>query len=271
MKKSNGYWTKEKCHEVALMCQLRSQFEHKYKRAYENCRVNGWLEEICSHMIKEYKLSKKLKPDGYWNNKENCINAILECNNLKEFREKYNHAYRKLKKDGSLNELCSNIMSSNYRFNYWTQEKCKESALKCESRKIFKEKYPTAYEKSRKNNWLDELCLHMKKNYIDNSKRIIYAYEFTDNYVYVGLTCNLKKRLRTHLCDKDSSVYKHIKETNLIPIYKLLTDYISIFEASEQEIYYIEYYKKIGFTMLNKIKGGGLGGYYIKYNKEKKY
>ncbi len=30
-------------------------------------------------------------------------------------------------------------------------------------------------------------------------KRCIYAYEFSDNYVYVGLTLNLDKRNNRHL------------------------------------------------------------------------
>ena len=48
---------------------------------------------------------------------------------------------------------------------YWTYERCKEEALKYESRSDFKRKNNYAYISSRKNKWLDEICVHMlKKN-----------------------------------------------------------------------------------------------------------
>lgn len=46
-----GYWTKEKCQEVALLCKYRNEFNKKYKVAYVTSSKNGWLSEICSHMM----------------------------------------------------------------------------------------------------------------------------------------------------------------------------------------------------------------------------
>ena len=39
------------CHKAALKCQYRSEFAEKYKGEYFAALRNGWLDEICSHMI----------------------------------------------------------------------------------------------------------------------------------------------------------------------------------------------------------------------------
>ena len=52
---------------------------------------------------------------------------------------------------------------------------------------------------------------HMLKN-TDNDKRCIYAYEFIDNNVYVGLTKNIITRNRQHM--KKGSVYEYKKICN---------------------------------------------------------
>lgn len=148
-----------------------------------------------------------------------------------------------------------------------TKEKCKELALKCKTRNEFYKKYKSAYNKSLKNDWHEELCEHMIKigNYYN---RCIYVYEFDDNYAYVGLTYNLEKRKNKHLIDKKSHVYKHIKNTNSNFITKQVTDYLNKDEASLLEEKIIQEYKKTGWYILNKQKGGGLGGNIIKWDKE---
>ena len=59
MKKSrviNGYWTKERCHIKALDYITRMEFKHGDLAAYQAARDNGWLNDVCSHMI----------PKGNW-------------------------------------------------------------------------------------------------------------------------------------------------------------------------------------------------------------
>ena len=48
--------------------------------------------------------------------------------------------------------------------NYWTREKCKEEALKYDTRKDFQICCVTAYNKSRKKGWLDEFLLTYEEN-----------------------------------------------------------------------------------------------------------
>lgn len=43
-------WTKEECAQLAQLCFYRSQFQDLYPGAYSSALLNGWLDEICSHM-----------------------------------------------------------------------------------------------------------------------------------------------------------------------------------------------------------------------------
>jgi len=152
--------------------------------------------------------------------------------------------------------------------NYWTKERCSEVALMCDSRSEFCNLYKGAYKRAYINGWLDELCLHMKP--IGNlRKRLVYSYEFSDNYVYVGLTCNDKRRDRQHN-NEISPVKNHIIEFNVKPIKKILSDgYICVNEAQILENYWVYKYKNEGWNILNTKKTGGLGGNTLYWTKEK--
>jgi hypothetical protein len=156
-------------------------------------------------------------------------------------------------------------------YGYWTKELCIEDAKKYKTRSEWGIKSIGAYKYATKNGYLDECCAHMEC--IGSShKRLIYVYIFPDKHVYVGLTFNETIRKDQHLSPKNkkrySSVYKHILRTKQKPTYVKLTDYIPKDEASDLESHYIEKYKNEGYKLLNKKKGGGLGGNFIKWTKE---
>jgi hypothetical protein len=98
--------------------------------------------------------------------------------------------------------------------------------------------------------------------------RYIYVFEFSDNSAYVGLTSG-KKRKHQHFNDPTDPVCIHITETNLQPIYDIVTNLMSEEEASELEKYYIKKYRNDSWNVLNTSEGGGLGGNYIIWTKEK--
>lgn len=207
-RKPTGYWTKERCHEEALKYNTRKTFQNNNQTAYQKSRKNGWLDDICSHMVLQHK------PRGYWS------------------------------------------------FN-----RCHEEALKYETRGEFQLSNKTAYTQTAHYGWLDEVCTHMK--IVGNKyKRCIYAYEFTDNNVYIGLTYNLENRHKDRLKDKNDSVTKHINKTNLQPIIKKLTDYINVEEAIKLEEYYVNQYKENEWHILNKVKTGSIGGNNLKWSYE---
>jgi hypothetical protein len=149
----------------------------------------------------------------------------------------------------------------------WTKEKCCEEALKYNTRIEFCVKSNVAYSKSLKMRWDDEICSHMIR-LGNRENRCIYVYEFSDNCAYIGLTYNLAQRNNYRKLKNNDAVTKHISETNLTPAIKQLTEYIPTNKASLLENEYIEKYRNNGWIILNRIKGGTIGGV-LKWNFEK--
>lgn len=195
-----GYWTKEKCKEVALKYESRKDFKLGSQGAYAFCKRNNCLDELTSHMI------SLVKPKGYW-----------------------------------------------------TKERCREVAKLCKRRSEFSKKFSTAYKISTNNNWLDDICSHMIV--LGNLKRrLIYMFEFIDTSVYIGLTCDINRRHKEHFDKKSKSIiHRYSEKIGSNPELKLLTDYLDLEDAIELERYYIHFYKKNGYNLLNKKKGGEVG------------
>ena len=257
----NKKWTKEKCQDEALKYNHRFNFKKGNGSAYNSAYFNNWLDDICSHMTEIYK------PKNYWT-KENCQKESLKYDYRIDFKLNSSVCYSKAIELKCLGEITSH-MHSNNKQNNLTKEQCKEESLKYKTKTEFCKKSSSFYKKSLNNNWLDEICDHMIK-LGDNFKRCIYVYEFGDNSAYIGLTYNLENRNYRHMnIQKNSSVIKHIKMTNLIPKLIQLTDYIFIEDAKLLEGKFVEEYRKNGWIILNKNKTGGIGGIKIKWNKEK--
>lgn len=92
---------------------------------------------------------------------------------------------------------------------------------------------------------------------------VIYAYEFTDRHVYVGLTFLPKSRHATHMCR--GPVFEHQKICQTFA-YKIIEEGLSdpsSVQAAEKR--WIEYYTNSGWTMINSHEAGGLGS--VAHNK----
>src|SRR3990167_7306083 len=77
---------------------------------------------------------------------------------------------------------------------------------------------------------------------------------------YIGKTkFSLSKRLSQHLCDKRTSKrcswIKNLHNNNLIPIIELLAE-VSDTNWREEEMFYIGYFKFLGFDLKNMTEGG---------------
>lgn len=123
----------------------------------------------------------------------------------------------------------------------------------------------------RKNKWLkDYTWLDIHKQPKDS---VVYAYEFTNNFVYVGLTNCLARRDNQHRTRTYNSkgvlmydgVIEHSEKYNIeIPKVKILIENITKEESGEEEIKWIKYYKDNGWNVINKNKGGSIGKIYGK-------
>ncbi|MFA6089898.1 MAG: GIY-YIG nuclease family protein [Candidatus Woesearchaeota archaeon] len=258
-------WTKEMCLNEAIKYTTRKDFVKYSPRAYNSAYNNGFLDEICSHM--EYIF----KPNGYWTY-DKCLELTKQYTTLNQFTKDHSPVLNTIRKNG-WNELVSHLTVAKLPNGYWTYEKCKKEALKYKSRSEMKGS--TAYHIILSNKW-DELLSHMIP-LTSLAKRFIYAFEFEDNHVYVGLTYNIKKRYSDHLCEDKTKRHQPVKKHHIATgsnfLFKTLIDNaVPIKEAQKLEHQFIEDYRQKGWIVLNKAKAGGLGGmreiYTEKYCKE---
>ena len=256
-----GYWTKERCLEEALKYKNIKDFQNKSRSAYGSSFINGWLDDF----FKKVKIMKK----GYWT-KERCLEEALKYKTRSDFRKESRKAYSISVKNGWLDFVCENLPGSKPK-NYWTKERCLEEALKYDTRVDFEKGSTSACLISRKKLWMDEICKHMRP--IGNAySRCIYAIEFPDNHVYIGLSYNPEKRFKNHIkesINNKSSVYKYFIKTGLYPSLKIITDYMSIDYAPIMENMKKMEYEKNGWNILNIAKCGALGSNRLIWTKEK--
>ena len=149
-------WTKEKCREESLKYKSRKEFSIKSVSAYNAAQRKKWLDDICSHMV-EIK-----KPKGYWT-KEKCQEEALKYDTTKDFRKYSVTAYDICVTNNWYDEMCSHMVKSERKI-FWTKERCSEEALKYKNRINFCHNSCSAYNKSLKKGWLNEICLHMSSS-----------------------------------------------------------------------------------------------------------
>lgn len=151
---------------------------------------------------------------------------------------------------------------------YWTKANCIAEAKKYTHKKEWEINSKSSFTIAHRNGWMDICSRHMIK--LGNCfHRAIYAVEFFDNHVYIGLTHDLDERISQHLRDKRSSVYKHFIKNNIRPKFKILTNYLHKDIAIIKENEFLNSYKDSGWTLLNKVQTGSLGGNLVFWTKER--
>lgn len=253
MRKHRNYWNEQTIKLHAKECNTWEEFKTKYSQGYKLGMKLGIIHDL-------FSLSRN--PNNYWT-EELVRNESLKYNSREEFKSNCQAAYNVAYKLKIMNELFPSKKSPK---GYWTEYTIKEVAKNCEYKSEFQIKYGTAYNKAKKLNILDNLEFKLKGNLY---KRCIYAIEFKDNHVYIGLTCDFIKRINKHFNDmsRNSSAREHLeieKEFKTL----MLSEYLDKDIASKKEIEFIEFYKNKGWNILNKVKAGGLGGNYSRWNKE---
>lgn len=161
----------------------------------------------------------------------------------------------------------------------WDRETCEQEARKYNYMFDFRVKSSGAYNKACENGWLDDYIwlkkLPPKATDYEKNTKYIYSYEFIDkNAVYVGLTNSIIKRDWQHRNSLNSSVYRFAQECNsIIPNIKKLETGVPTTESGKREKYWVDFYKKQGWHLLNRAKTGeresAIGIYYpIKWTKK---
>ena len=193
---THTYWTKEMCWQEALKYITKRDFYVANKKAYLYAYRHGYLNEICSHIIKLGNLKHK------------CVYCYEFPDNHVYVGITYDFFKRKRDRETRLDDtVTQHIIKTNlvpthkqltsyipveeavflegkfveeykshnwYILNkaktggvgvsilYWTKEKCLEKALKYTTKNDFWCNNKGAYDSARRNKWLPEICSHMK-------------------------------------------------------------------------------------------------------------
>jgi hypothetical protein len=90
----------------------------------------------------------------------------------------------------------------------------------------------------------------------------VYAYEFPDNAVYIGLTCNPKRRHRNHQVKGPVAIKI---AAGFAPVFRVIGSKLTPTAAGNVEQETIVRYKAQGWTVLNRRAGGETGNIRTRY------
>ncbi len=256
MPSSERYWTYEKLKEEVKKYNNKTEFVQGNEAAYRSALHKGLLDDLCQDMT---PLRRKQFT------KEECMQAAKQFESIVDFMKAYPSMYNASWKNGWSDEVCAHM---HHRTRIWTYDMLVEEAKKYKHKIDFLKASPGAYSAASKKGILNSICSHMD-DLGDMYNRAIYAWEFPDNTVYVGLTYNLEKREMQHLTNPDSPVYKYREESGLTPICVVKYDYVFVKEAKRLEGQVLSEYVHNGWKKLNSIKTGGLGSVKPIWNAEK--
>lgn len=148
-------WTFEKCKEEASKYNTLKDFDKNSCVAYRVALNRKWLDDICGHMVRIYKLP------NYWT-KENCQMEAIKYTTKTDYRNGAMGSYQVAWKNGWLEEICSHMIVVMPR-NYWTFEICKSDAIQYKSKSDYLKGSSNSYKAAFRRGWLDEICEHMNK------------------------------------------------------------------------------------------------------------
>jgi len=188
-KKPSRIWTREKVEKIISSCKTLKDFRINHPKAYNATMRYGWTDAL-------EKLRRTVRPSNYWTF-EVVEEEASNYNTRTAFNRNSKVAYMAAWNNGWLDDVCAHMVSTNKPTGYWTKKRVLEEAKRFSSRSEFQEKLAGACSAARREGYFEEACAHMA---VKGSRyeRAIYAFEFEDHSVYVGLTYDYDIRYREH-------------------------------------------------------------------------
>lgn len=254
--KPTNFWNYEECKKEVSNYKTLKELYQNNPTVHKKIINENWSDLL-------FHLKRNKASNGTWCDYSNIREEALKYKSRSEFKKNSNGAYSGARKLNVLDDVCSHMEP--LRDNYKHIKDCARVALNFNNRVVFREEEPACYDYAQKRGWLDEICEHME--YKGNTKkRKLYAIEFEDECVYVGLTFDYEDRERRRKIQRDY-VWEKQQSVN----YK--TVYFNVLypaqEASKKERALVEQYKQNGWTIINRKLAGGLGGNSVKWTEDK--
>lgn len=257
-----AFWTKEKCYEEARKYRYSTEFRKNCDGAWSKAYKEGWIKEYTW-----FGDGNKINADKkrIWN-KETCYELAKKCTSRSDFKKHNAQAYKVSKENGWLDDFTwfrSGFDNFYEEGIMWTYEACCEESKKYKSRSEFCEKCVGGYTRALNRGWLDDFTWLKNEHMLSDEVDSVYAYFFESKVVYIGRTLmrTQNERHNQHLHSEKDTVYIYAKTNNVeVPSMSILEENLTVEEGSKREGYWVDYYKKQNYLILNKCKTGGIGG-----------
>lgn len=268
MSKPRKWTDKETICKAASKCDGLSDFFEKYPGAYNIAKKEGYLYDL---------FDKKKKERTY----ERFMEIARACETKSEIKSIDLSLYEKAKEEGWVEE-CDWIPEISRGPIKWTDENRLAAALKCKTRSEYQKRFPGAWKYDCENGLMDRYTHFIKPvregRDPNATDYVIYIYpDYENKVVYVGLTYEERKKKRhcehvygrkekdgTTTFDVVAAYWKSIGKPMPDPVY--VKEGLNINEVGYFEGWYMDYYRKEGWTVLNIAKPGSTGGAKMKWN-----
>lgn len=244
-----GYWTKKRIVEIAKKYKDRTEFSKKNPKAYQQAYKLKITKEAFAHMPLKIE-------HGKWSRKK-VIKIAKKFKTVMEFKNSEGGAYAFAYKKGFLNEIKKNFNIIRRSENTWTKKEILEISKKYKRRKDFYRGNKKAYRIALNKGWLDEIYSTLKMGKTSSQLRGVYAFEFGNKSVYIGLTNNYNNRYRNHM---EKPLFRKLTDKFGLT-FVMFNQFYSPHDAGKVEKLKVESYRRNGWEILNKAPAGGLGGY----------
>lgn len=255
--KPAGYWSKQRCMELAALCSTKMEFHRRHKGAYLASSKGGWLDDVCAHMPS--------RSFGVYKWTDQRIEAeVAKHTDFADFRRSNQSLFVILSSTGRLDKFTGHLARDRNANGHWTKERCAECLNECVTRTDFQKRFPGAYDAAHKNGWLDEICQNLAV--IGNHKRrAVYVIKaIGDKTVYVGLSAHTRRRYAVHHSRGGRSVRWLLSKPHR---FKTITDYIPVKDAANLERRLIKHFQDKGWNVINRSAGGQTGCMPTKWTK----
>ena len=139
------------------------EFKKDYPSECDSLKYKKLLTKLCEDMGWDIPKTKKTpKPNGYWNDKKNCLDEALKYEKITQWGKSSSASLKAAKINGWFEECTAHMIKQNLiPKTYWTKERCLEEAFKYETKSKWAQNNDASYRIARKNGWFDECTAHM--------------------------------------------------------------------------------------------------------------
>ena len=153
--KPSGYWSKERCADVASLYTRTTEFCKNAGNVYSTAKRMGWFDDITAHMTND---TQQRTVRGFWKNKDNCAAEALKYKSKHAFKKSSRGAYASARKHAWLEDICQHMEISQVPMNHWkNKENCFNEARKYKTKSQFIVQAKGAYAAAKRYGWLDEI------------------------------------------------------------------------------------------------------------------